>query len=365
MEKLARVLLERAMGWLELSEIQATKTVCHLWSSCVASCPVVDGVPNARAVNLHKVECVRIRASCESQSRPGHLELDRMPNLKSILLKMKSRDVPLFVCQEALERRIGQYLQQVEWEFAPLQDHMLILGKFLSLPQIRSLVLTGTATGSLFGPGIEANPAGPLEHLAFVDCRNLNMEFMDNLAALRSLGFIEKHDRGCVSPANVPRRVQARIQELNVKRYSMLVYTIHGRGYPLDLGGYSDLRRLRLESVEHDMGSGMDILLNVLRTMPLEQLELYVRLPGPERLISGLKGSLRTLDLRFRDWPRTPSYCDGMENALGNLRSLTLRHVMVCEHDRLETLLQLRRPRCRSSRVPSRVPSRPGQVPRT
>jgi len=239
----------------------------------------------------------------EAQS-DSQLDLSQLPRLQRLFLKMDSK-VLMRVLSRTLEQ-VAELLVHVEFVF---NFHRGSLSMLFALPRLKSLVLC-----KVFGSAkIEASSSCPLERLVLVDCSDIDLAFLESLARLRVLRFTDQaFTRSRELAAAVPRCVQARLTDLELDLYSML---LHHDGY---LSGYSSLRRLCLKSA--DKGYGLHEFSDSVRALVgLDTLELYVPLPRARELVLGL--NLARLDVRFEDWPEDEAH------RLACLRSLVLRGV--------------------------------------
>lgn len=335
---LPRALVELVLGWLHTREIQASKTTCRAWSSCLVVREACFEPPCPRVFRLARVQTIAMDADdCP------RLELGQLSALKEVSLKLdccKDSHTPRSLYDILQGGEFAGLLAHLDLNFALY--HRQILSLVLALPKLRSLVLR-----SVFGSAkITASARCPLERIVFEDCSaDMDLTFTQSLQRLRVLGFTERIRLCNGLAALVPRRVQAQITELELDMGCMVVGR---RGdldfsyYPLDLTGYCGLRRLDLKS--GDRSYAASIVSDAVDAMPslqaLERCDWSV--PGLTSLV--LTSLVLPASLRLESLPR----CLG-------LRTLTL---VSCSVER-EFPVELLPPGLESLELVGFWPSRP------
>jgi hypothetical protein len=314
MDSLPVALLEFAFAWLDLDEIRAAKLVCTHWSACQAACSVVNGFPVGTLVQLDRIQVLHVEVT--SKQSLSRLDASQLHDLKDLHLKLDaSRVFPRTLHKRTLEGDFADLLSHVEWVFE--LPHAGILTKLFCLPRLRSLVLHKVIT---LGRGTHASPDCPLESLKFVDCHDLDLDFLVNLPRLQFLGFLG----GTILPDDLPLAVRLGVTELDIIRDRLIVGWRQAR-LAVDLTGFPQLRRLGLEigglgistmSCMHELTAA------ILSLKHLRQLNFNFSVSLHADWFIARLQNLTSLDVEFTSWP-------GPEEGLASCS--TLRHLILRE----------------------------------
>lgn len=193
-------LLETALGCLSVRDIKSARCACRAWSSRRGRCPVSSSWPPDPVIHRSSVQHLRLE----------HLRLENLP------VKWAATDRLQTV--------------EIDWTFHNG------LSTLLKLSCLTSLILHGAKDLH----DTTASVACPLEKLVLSGCRNMCLDFMDQLSRLTSLGLWHCLD---LVPADVPDKTRARLQQLHLRN-------VRGRPGLFSLQEFASLRDLRFDGTD-------------------------------------------------------------------------------------------------------------------
>lgn len=296
---ISKPLLETSLGWLEVRDILAARTVCRAWSCAQACCPVC----------LTDLPCVRAETVRDLRlDRPRNVDLSRFKNLERLSLFEPDG---VLVCPKNFRAQVHIFCLKTSLEFSPLTQHLHTLEythwstshvqnsltEMLTLPRLTRLVLH-KARGLA---GTRASPTSRLQELVLVDCacEGISLAFMDDLPQLSSLGLVQKDRPIGVLPTDVPERTRARIQRLEIQSWYLVWYRVRDEVHVVSLAGYSSLRWLHVSSKEVVISKPVaHLVCEIQQLTGLETLRIDANLPCLDWLGAGLT----SLDLAHDQW---------------------------------------------------------------
>lgn len=298
-------LLEAALGHLDVDDITGARVTCQSWHARRARGPVllhplsVSFAPVQRTVHWSALQHVRLFLS---GSLPAALDLRDLEQLRTLYLE-EPWSLQSLLCSSrarvhvvALQRLRGDLAQQwlevvheLDWKY---QAGSTLLSRVLRLPRLEKLTLRQA------GSAIPTAGAGcPLQQLVFVDCWNLDLEFMDTLSCLKSVGIWRQNLGIGVLPWNIPLLSRSRIEQLDLRLDNLCPRPAYGDiPQGLSIQGFESLRWLLLQATTRSQYY-FPLTHDVQQLAALETLKLRLNAPN-----ICYPGPLTSLEIDHEHW---------------------------------------------------------------